>query len=71
MGGPDEFPDTTVATYSCNDGYVLEGEPDRICNVAVGAPAGEFDGVEPLCVRKFLSVIYHYHESLYYYMLWR
>ena len=55
MGGPDEFPDSTVATYSCNDGYVLEGETHRICNVVESAPAGEFDGVEPLCVRKSLS----------------
>ena len=54
MGGPAEFPDTTVATYSCNTGYVLEGEPDRVCNVPVGATTGEFGGVVPSCVRKFL-----------------
>ena len=59
MGGPAEFPDTTVATYSCNTGYVLEREPDRVCNVPVGATTGEFGGVVPSCVRKLLPKRFH------------
>ena len=57
MGGPDEFPNSTVATYSCNKGYALEGEPDRTCNLpSAGATDGVFDGIEPHCVRECLVI---------------
>ena len=52
MVGPDEFPDSTMATYSCNDGYFLQGEGGRTCYIPVGALVGEFDGEEPLCIGK-------------------
>ena len=54
-GGPDEFPDSTIATYSCNEGYFLEGEPDRTCRVPAGTLDGTYDGEEPYCVRKSQS----------------
>ena len=56
VGGPDEYPNNTVATYSCNNGYVLEGEPERTCNIPVDTPVGEFDGGEPLCVGMYVSL---------------
>ena len=52
MGGPNEFPNSTIATYSCNEGYFLEGEPDRTCRVPAGILDGTYDGEEPYCVRK-------------------
>ena len=56
IGGADEFPDSTVATYLCNNGYRLHGEPERTCSLPDGALAGEFNGEEPRCVRKCLAL---------------
>ena len=52
VSGP-AFADDTVATYSCNSGYILKGAAIRNCNVPEGAPEGEFDGVQSQCVRKY------------------
>ena len=43
----------TVATYECNPGFVLVGQVNRTCVEDSGV--GMFNGVEPVCDRKFLS----------------
>lgn len=55
LTGQNAFPDSTVATYICNERYLLEGVPYRTCNVVVGASTGEFDGEEPHCIRESLT----------------
>ena len=44
--------DGTVATYECNQGFVLVGQENRTCVEDSGV--GVFDGVEPVCDRKLL-----------------
>ena len=43
----------TVATYSCNDGFVLVG-PNETRNCVEVETFGEFNGVAPICERKFV-----------------
>ena len=50
MGGPPR-PIDTVATHSCNDGYLLNGAMTRTCVESGGT--GIFDGVAPTCDREF------------------
>ena len=40
----------TVATYECNQGFVLGGQENRTCVEDSGV--GVFNGVEPVCERK-------------------
>ena len=52
--GPDsEGPDfdlNTVATSSCNEGFVLVGEDQmRTCVDVSNGPSGEFNGTAPIC----------------------
>ncbi|XP_064387505.1 uncharacterized protein LOC135335846 isoform X3 [Halichondria panicea] len=47
----DNFPDGTVATYTCNSGYILiNGDSMRTCDVQVGSGLGSFGGIEPECI---------------------
>ncbi|XP_064387502.1 uncharacterized protein LOC135335845 isoform X3 [Halichondria panicea] len=47
----DNFPDGTVATYTCNSGYILmNGDLMRTCEVQVGSSLGSFGGTEPECI---------------------
>ena len=50
MDGPPR-PIGTVATHSCNDGYLLNGAMTRTCVESGGT--GMFDGVAPTCDRGF------------------
>ncbi len=51
----DDFPSGTTAMYVCNDGYVLmNGNSVRVCQVETGSASGNFTGVEPDCIRKYL-----------------
>ena len=43
----------SVATYSCDNGYMLIGDPTRQCQVD-----GSWSRVEPVCKRKFLHLNY-------------
>ena len=38
----------TVATYTCNNGYVLVGDESRTCR-----ENGKWTGEDPTCVRKY------------------
>ncbi len=54
---PDNIPDynlNTVATYTCDDGFVLRGGNEmRTCvDAGDGSSNGRFDGVAPTCERK-------------------
>ena len=43
----------TVATYTCNDGYVLTGGIEmRTCRDNGDGTGGSFDGTAPTCERK-------------------
>ena len=35
-----------IATYSCEDGYELEGEPSRVC-----LDGGEWESLAPCCIK--------------------
>ena len=37
----------SIATYTCDVGYELNGDPTRTCQ-----SSGEWSGVEPHCIRK-------------------
>ncbi len=43
----------TVATYSCLEGFRLEGSPDRNCVGDDSTSDGNWDGVEPVCNGMF------------------
>ncbi len=51
--GP-EYELDTIATYSCNVGYMLIGSPERTCE-----SSGNFSGVAPMCslMRKSILVL--------------
>ena len=38
----------SVATYTCDPTYKLNGDPERTCE-----SSGEWSGVEPSCTRRF------------------
>ena len=42
----------SVATYSCNDGFTLEGETTRQCEVS-----GRWSGTPPSCKRENKSIV--------------
>ncbi len=39
----------TVATFSCLDGFILEGSPNRLCGGDDSTSAGTWSGVDPVC----------------------
>ena len=41
------FEPGSIATYTCNSGYSLSGQPKRECQ-----NDGEWDGDAPTCIRK-------------------
>ena len=45
----------TTATYSCNEGYYLEGEDVRTCVVDVSGVNGSWTGLTPRCVGRYLK----------------
>ena len=54
LNNPDngvvEFTSTifgSIATYTCNEGFVLNGNKKRECTVT-----GKWSGIEPSCYRK-------------------
>ena len=46
----------TVATYSCNNGFVLVG-PNETRSCMEVETLGEFSGVAPTCERKFVVIV--------------
>ena len=44
-----------IATYTCNDGYILNGTAMRTCEAANN---GMWTGSEPECIREY-STIHH------------
>ena len=40
-----------MGTYSCNHGFILDGDHTRICG-----GDGSWSGVEPTCPRKFITI---------------
>jgi len=44
----------TVATYSCDEGFILQGSLIRSCSGDGSTPLGAFDGVEPVCSGNYL-----------------
>ena len=51
--GP-EYNLDTIATYSCDDGFMLIGSPERTCE-----SSGNFSGVDPMCslIRESIFVL--------------
>ncbi len=54
--GP-EYDLDTMATYTCSDGYMLIGSPERTCE-----SSGNFSGMPPVCslTRKLWRVCFHW-----------
>ena len=61
----------TVATYSCDTGYLLVGDTTRVCQVD-----GTWDSTSPICERKpsllhpikcisFVHALYDYHQLVF------
>ena len=44
---------TGVATFTCNIGYNLVGDSQRVCQ-----PNGVWSNMVPMCVRKLLAVLF-------------
>ena len=44
---------TAIATYSCDNGYVIDGQFTRTCRAA-----GQWSGHIPVCTSKFISFIH-------------
>ena len=42
-----------TANYTCNTGFILEGDPTLTCGVD-----GQWSGSSPVCNRKYLSKMY-------------
>ncbi len=51
---PFEF--DTNATYSCNDGFFLEGSEQSVCDGDGSSVNGQWDASPPRCTRK-LSIL--------------
>ncbi len=45
---PDPYPYGTAATYSCNPGFYLQGDPSRVCEGS--SVSGTWRGVAPVCM---------------------
>ena len=45
------------ATYTCNDGFIINGNPIRECG-----PDELWSGSEPSCVRKSMKATCHYDK---------
>ena len=60
--GTPNYPLTTVATYSCNAGFVLDlsvGSETRTCiDDGDNDAEGVFDMQEPACVRKSILILF-------------
>ncbi len=66
---PDITPDynvNTVATYTCDEGFVLRGGNEmRTCvDAGGGSSIGRFNGVAPTCERKQMKYMYMYVSTL-------
>ena len=53
--GTAPFSYNTVATYSCDPGFSLQGSPTRTCTGDGTSVDGMFDGTAPSCARKLMS----------------
>ena len=50
LNGSVNFTETTfgsISTYSCNDGFGIQGSNERVCEAT-----GQWNGSEPLCESK-------------------
>ena len=47
----DNFVDS-VATFTCDDGYMLDGDSQRVCQ-----PDGTWSNMVPRCPRKLLFIL--------------
>ena len=52
--GTAPFSYNTVATYSCDPGFSLQGSPTRTCTGDGTSVDGMFDGTSPICARKLI-----------------
>ena len=53
---PFEF--GTVATYTCSQGYELDGNPTRTCGGDGTSPNGTWSGSSPACVGQYHLVLH-------------
>ncbi len=42
----------SIATYSCNEGFALNGPSVRICE-----GVGDWSGISPICIRKSSRIL--------------
>ena len=47
---PGQRPENTIATYMCDDGFLLMGSQERVCS-----NNGEYNEMAPTCERKFVA----------------
>ena len=43
---------TSIAEFTCDDGYMLDGDDERVCQ-----PDGTWSNMVPRCPRKLLSIL--------------
>ncbi len=49
----------TIATYTCNDGFSLAGNPNRIYDT------GKWTGAEPMCIESISPTLLGHNLKLY------
>ncbi len=54
----------TVATYSCNQGYELEGSEMRTCEDAGDGRGKRFSGQAPICELRGIAMIMCSHNII-------
>ena len=61
------FDSGTTATYSCYEGYYLEGEDVRTCVEDVSGVNGIWSGSTPRCAGKYLRylLVIYLHQKMY------
>ncbi len=56
----DSFDYGTTATYTCNDGFFLESNSERICEGDGSTVTGSWEGMTPVCTGMYPDGLKHF-----------
>ena len=60
MDVTDPFDYGTTATYTCNDGFFLESNSERICGGDGSTVTGSWEGMTPVCTGMYPDGLKHF-----------